>query len=324
MKNENNNTPQKYPSSEGDLKSSQKIFLSLIVLLLGVGLGVLAALSSWSGKIYFFRSETYPQVRKPSSLLEGEEVESSQEDISAIQSYEWSQSSPESLLANAFVELTDEGAYVSFGHFLVQNQKGEKSLACHVYNKIKAVFHSGDIAINGSPCVMNVQFPCLISKEDSKNIQAFYLPLQWLYNEVVPKNETFSFTENDITYHLAFENMGFNWPKLWYLKSIRLYQQEENPSPSEEISKNLLGEREKNEEDEDATGSSYQKHHLENLKEKQNLLAEEEKEETQDNLDSSLQNDLSSHFKKEWQFTHKEILEIRGDPLTVPWGDSLE
>ena len=279
---------EKPPSSNPkENKKRKELLFSLVILIFALGLGIFAALSSWNGRMYFYPSPSSDPARKPSSLLEGTEEEGVKRNI---QSYTRDQESPHSFLTHSKVETNEDGAFVTFGHALLSDKEGNKALACDVYNKIEAVFHSGDMAINGSPSAMIVRSPCLAEDSDSENMKALYLPLQEFYQEE-PKNESFSLVLNDTPYHFTFENMGFSWPQIWYLKSVRLYSELAELPPENET---LWAESEEEEGENSAAA------------EERKWAAEEGKK-------------RSSLFNKEFQLNHREILEIRREPLTIEW-----
>jgi hypothetical protein len=109
---------------------------------------------------------------------------------------------------------------VGLGHFVLKGPEGEKTFGCQKYSRISMVFEGDGAAINGELPVMEVEGDCEVSS-DINAISPLYIPVAKILGEPVGDGE-FNFKENK-PISVKFANVVDQWPTIWSLKSVRLF-----------------------------------------------------------------------------------------------------
>ena len=301
-------------------QSKTEILFIVVFVFLSIGLGILFAIPTWDGKI-FFHSKVKDRV--PSSV---EEDEALVEDIpSTIQSYTWNEESSASLIEKARLEYDARGVYLTFGLFLVSNEEGIKENVCVIYKNVELVFYSASMAIHGSPSVMKVIGLCEIAEDHSDEMRSFFIPLREIFTSS-PQVGDVKLAESP-SLQFFFDNIGFHWPKDWYLRSVRFYRdvnKDESEGQYQNVGRNGgSGDVDRNENvNAENGGNNFQRESLlaENKKQGNELL-EEEKMEGEVQLMVTEEEESQSlnqgSFPSEVFVSQEDILKIRGESLLI-------
>lgn len=337
------------------MKKRNRILITSFFIAFSLSLGILFAFSTWNGKIFF---HSRFKTRAPSSL-DGESVEA----IPQIHSYTINKSSEETLLKETEVNFDEGGIHLSMGHFLLKDETGAQELACNVYNKIEVLFHSGDMAISGSPVVMKILSPCRVSNQDMNQIESLYIPLKEIYLNH-PSEGEFIWNKKDSThqastenstkntkageenkdnknaalegedqsvkrnFRIFFENVGFTWPSVWYIESIRFYDSRLNTdelNEEKEINRKIKEVLSQNEEKESRMEAQNAKNIKQDSSENLNPghLADNKRKSAEDakrrEPSSKLMNLKKSSFPDEFKTNSRTIQKIRKNPLMIQW-----
>lgn len=137
--------------------------------------------------------------------------------------------SKQRLLSGAEVVKSDADVGIKFGHFVFKGTDGQKIFACQKYSKMVLEFE-GDGSISGdSKPSMEVEGNCSFSA-DINSISPLLIPISKILGEPVGDGE-FDFREGH-QMKIRFANVMDEWPTLWRLKGIKLYDQE---NPNQEV-----------------------------------------------------------------------------------------
>lgn len=110
-------------------------------------------------------------------------------------------------------------ARIGLGHFIFTNEKGEKRLACQEYEKVSFSFEADGVSVAGEKPVMEVEGRCEFSTDMTK-INPLSVPIARILNET-PGDGEFEFNDGSkVT--VRFTNLPDEWPRTWYLKSVKL------------------------------------------------------------------------------------------------------
>lgn len=106
---------------------------------------------------------------------------------------------------------------VEIGHFVVRGPEGEPEFACGYYTQVVLTFYADGMASNGQLPEMTVVDNCVVGSNVNR-MQPLRVPFQQIISERVGDAD-FSF--NDFS-NVSMRNIGEEWPRSWYLHSIRL------------------------------------------------------------------------------------------------------
>lgn len=143
------------------------------------------------------------------------------------------------LLAGFELKKTPEGTGIGFGHFVFQDAKGEKKLACQEFGKISMTFIAEGVSVSGDRPIMELEGRCEFSADMSK-ISPLYIPVAKILNEKAGDGE-FRFNEGRVV-TVKFVNLSDEWPHTWLLKSMKLSSEKSNAAvviESNEVAKYL-------------------------------------------------------------------------------------
>jgi hypothetical protein len=162
-------------------------------------------------------------------------------DFSNLEGNDLNRATKERVMAGAEVveENTDDGFQVGLqlGHFVVKSPNGEKQFACDRYSTMQLTFNGDGAIQSGELPKMEVEGSCFIGA-DTNTINPLMIPVAKIMGEPVADGE-FQFykstaanknTNNEV--HVRFFNVADSWPRMWSLKSIRMYNKE---NPSQEV-----------------------------------------------------------------------------------------
>lgn len=184
-------------------------------------------------------------------------------DFSNLEGGDLNRATKERIMAAATVieEQTDDGPQVGLqlGHFVVKAPNGEKQFACDRYSTMQLTFYGDGAIQNGELPKMEIEGGCFIGA-DTNTISPLMIPIAKIMGEPVAETEFQFFTSNansptgtnlksnlnknsnytnnnsnnktNNDVHVRFYNVADSWPRLWSLKSIRMFNKE---NPSQEV-----------------------------------------------------------------------------------------
>lgn len=133
------------------------------------------------------------------------------------------------LLTGLEINKDEEGIGISLGHFAFLTDAGEKTLGCHVFQKVVFQFESDETAVNGEKSLMDVEGPCEYSTDIGK-IDPLWIPVNQVL-AVKPADGDLEFREKkQVT--LRFNHMADAWPRRWVLVGVKIV------SPQKEVALN--------------------------------------------------------------------------------------
>jgi hypothetical protein len=115
---------------------------------------------------------------------------------------------------------------VEIGHFVVRGTDDQPEFACGYYTQVALTFYADGMASNGQVPEMTVVDNCVVGSNVNR-IMPLRIPFQMILAERVGDAD-FSF--NDFS-NVSMRNIGEEWPRTWFLHSIRL----SNPDYSDRV-----------------------------------------------------------------------------------------
>lgn len=112
---------------------------------------------------------------------------------------------------------------IKLGHFVLRNQTGQKQFACQKYSKIILEFEGDGMISGNQKPKMEVEGACEFSG-DINNISPLYIPIAKILGEPVGDGE-FDFRDGN-QIKVRFANVNSEWPRLWKLSGIKLFDKE--------------------------------------------------------------------------------------------------
>lgn len=123
------------------------------------------------------------------------------------------------LVTGFSLKKSNEGAEVGLGHFVYQDDRGQRRLACQEFSKVTLTFEGEGSSVAGARPVMDVEGVCEFSP-DMARINPLMIPIAKIVGEK-PADGEFQFQDGSpIT--VRFTNVSDEWPRTWILKSIKL------------------------------------------------------------------------------------------------------
>lgn len=116
-------------------------------------------------------------------------------------------------------------AGIELGHYVIKSNEGQKTFACQKYDKIHMTFVGEGSAVSGELPQMQVEGHCEISS-DVNSISALMIPYAKILSEPVSEGE-FSFRDGS-PISVQFSNVSEQWPRVWRLTGVRLYDVDQN------------------------------------------------------------------------------------------------
>lgn len=143
------------------------------------------------------------------------------------------------LLAGFELKKSPDGTGIGLGHFVFQDDKGIKRLACQEFGKVTLSFVAEGISVAGDKPYMELEGRCEYSPDMAK-INPLFLPVAKILNEK-PGDGEFNFNEGHAV-TVRFTNLPEEWPRTWLLKSVKLSNEKNSESvivESDEVAKYL-------------------------------------------------------------------------------------
>ncbi len=179
--------------------------------------GILAAKSSWDGKIFITDGETGSGgVRKPAAIRPDL-------DFSGLVGAELILATQRRLVSAAKVASHHGEVGVEFGAFVTRDESGQRVHVCHQYERMTLRFDAEGVAESGVKPVMEVDGPCLPSRDISR-IEPLWIP----FEKIREMNASSMDVRFDDSISFRFDDMSSDWPSEWSLQSVRLYDEDED------------------------------------------------------------------------------------------------
>ena len=123
------------------------------------------------------------------------------------------------LVTGFSLKKSNEGAELGLGHFVYQDDRGQRRLACQEFSKVIMTFEGEGSSVSGERPVMDIEGVCEYSP-DMARINPLLIPIAKIVGEK-PADGEFQFQENSLV-TVRFTNVADEWPRTWILKSIKL------------------------------------------------------------------------------------------------------
>ncbi|HWU42456.1 MAG TPA: hypothetical protein VN132_03425 [Bdellovibrio sp.] len=124
------------------------------------------------------------------------------------------------LIVGFEIKKSPEGTGFGLGHFVYQNNKGEKVWACQKFGRVVLTFIAEGSSVAGDKPSMELEGVCETSKDLTK-INPLFLPITKILSEK-PGDGEFQFNEGHPV-KVRFANLPESWPHTWLLESVKLY-----------------------------------------------------------------------------------------------------
>lgn len=142
-------------------------------------------------------------------------------DVSALEGKALSRKVNEQLIGEAHVLKMDEKIGLELGQFVTE-LKGQKLLACSVYDRIEMTFQSEGEASSGEVPQMIVEGKCQNSGDKVMWMQPIWIPTADLLTRSPASTSAVEFFDKEPV-ALRFENVGDQWPRRWILNKVTMY-----------------------------------------------------------------------------------------------------
>lgn len=198
---------------------------------------VLAVLVAFLGTLYLqlqgprrVPSYDYTRLEHSSRVARSPAAIRRVNDVSHLEGSQLREAIKVRMVASARITTSESRMGLQFGHFVLMDTAGNKSLACRLFDRISiTLIGDGESRDGGSTRpTMEVQSPCAVSEQDVNLMAPLWIPFQRILSEPVGDG---SFTPEDSNLRLDFRNLGSAWPKLWRLTEIRLIPKEGASDP---------------------------------------------------------------------------------------------
>lgn len=189
------------------------IFFSLVVFF---GVGAFISVFKSKNIVNYVDASYYSRITKsrdPAAIQRNY-------DFSGLEGSALTVASKKRLLSGINIINNDAEVGVELGHFVIKGEDGSKVFACQKFDKVLLNFDGEGMASNGELPNMQVESNCEISTDINK-ISALWIPVNKILGEPVADGE-FNYNEGKPIF-IQFMNVTEAWPRLWRLKSIKLF-----------------------------------------------------------------------------------------------------
>jgi len=131
------------------------------------------------------------------------------------------------LLSGAKTILEGENFGVSLGHFITKGMDGRAAFACDVYDRVTLTFAAEGIAVSGERPTLTVEADCEATS-DASRLATIWIPVGEIKNGPPVDAELRLTAPTDVLVKLS--NMTSEWPSLWVLSKVRLYNRKDSQS----------------------------------------------------------------------------------------------
>ncbi len=184
--------------------SSKSYFPILILLFITFAIGWYLGTSPATVRLQLF------EKRNPAGIND-------RYDFSELTGDALADKSRDRLFEDVRISVSGSMVEVEIGHFVVRGPDGQPEFACGYYTQVALTFFADGMASNGQVPEMTVVDNCVVGTNVNR-IQTLRIPFQNIINER-PGDADFSFQDFS---NVSMRNVGEEWPRSWYLHSIRL------------------------------------------------------------------------------------------------------
>lgn len=197
--------------------SKSGFFGALAIFAFSVIGGYMAGGKSWNGVVYLTDGTLVSNTRNPAAIKR-------ELDFSRLNGAELITATQKRLVTAARTIAKEGLMGVELGHFVTRDVNGQRRLACDAfYNRLTLRFDADGIASAGEKPTMEIDGPCQSSHKDIAAIEPIWIPVSKIMS-TPPTNADLDFYEG---VKFKFDHMGGNWPVRWNLRSVRLYNSQE-------------------------------------------------------------------------------------------------
>jgi hypothetical protein len=194
------------------------LYGALAIFAVAVCVGYFGGTRSWKGVVYLSDGSVLNNTRNPAAIRRDL-------DFSHLNGAELITATQKRLVTAARTILKDDLLGVELGHFVTRDESGQRRLACDAfYNRLTLRFEAEGMASAGEKPEMEIDGPCLTSTKDITAIEPIWIPVKKILGTRAV-NSDLDFFEG---VKFKFVNMNGDWPMMWSLQSVRLYNSQES------------------------------------------------------------------------------------------------
>ena len=184
-------------------------------------LGVVFFLAIFACGIYFSKNRPFGVIYIDLGDGRGPAAIRRAYDVSTLEGKALSRKVNEQLVGEAHVLKEGQKIGLELGQFVTE-VKGQKLLACSVYDRVEMVFYSDGEASSGEVPQMSVEGKCRNSGNKVMWMQPIWIPTAELLNRSPASTSAVDFFDGEPV-SLRFTNVGDQWPHRWILNKVTLY-----------------------------------------------------------------------------------------------------
>lgn len=138
-------------------------------------------------------------------------------DFSRLDGEELEEKSKYRLFEEVKIFSSGESVGIEIGNFVVKGQDNVPEFACGYYSEVSLVFRADGMASNGQVPEMTIKDTCYVASNVNR-LRPFWIPLKRILSER-PGDADFQYQDFS---PVSMRNIGEEWPKNWYLHSVKL------------------------------------------------------------------------------------------------------
>ncbi len=190
---------------------------SAVYFLIAMALGGTAALRSWDGVIFLYLDDS----RAPSAIHR-------ELDISALRGADLMLASQKRLVSEAKLLKRSDSLGIQLGQFVLRNEKGIRTTACRVFDRVTLEFVAEGLIENGEAPSMTIEGSCS-EAHDISQLEPLWIPVQRIVAES-PGDMELQFWDQEPV-RVRFQHLGLEWPMHWRLNGVQLSSSNQMSTP---------------------------------------------------------------------------------------------